>query len=252
MDAVQQSFYTLHFKAAFHEKKGTAFQDWFVQLAGHAHGPDFEEVRPYGKQGDLKCDGRLVSVGAIFQVYAPYLMKDSELNAKIREDFEGALLHWGGWLKTWIFVHNDARGLPPGVTQYLDVLRAQNPKVKIEVWSEPELLSLLHRMDLSSHQLMFGYAPSLAVVDRLAMQDLVPVIEALSRAEPSVIDPPLTPPSLQKLEKNSLSADAAVLLQMGRRKSDLVGTFFARGSRPDLGEHIAQAFREHYQTLKSL
>ena len=84
------------------------------------------------------------------------------------------------------------------------------------------------------------------------MQDLVPIIEALSRAEPSVTDPPLTPPSLQKLERNSLSSDAAVLLQMGRRKSDLVRTFFARGSRPDLGEHIAQAFREHYQTLKSL
>jgi hypothetical protein len=252
MDAVQQSFYILHFKAAFHEKKGTAFQDWFVQLAGHAHGADFEEVRPYGKQGDLKCDGRLVSIGAIFQVYAPYLMKDSELNAKIKEDFEGAILHWDGWLKTWIFVHNDARGLPPGVTQYLDALRTRNPKVKIEVWSEPELLSLLRRMDLASHQLMFGYAPSLAVVDRLAMQDLVPIIEALSRAEPSVTDPPLTPPSLQKLERNSLSSDAAVLLQMGRRKSDLVRTFFARGSRPDLGEHIAQAFREHYQTLKSL
>ena len=167
MDAVQQSFYILHFKAAFHEKKGTAFQDWFVQLAGHAHGADFEEVRPYGKQGDLKCDGRLVSIGAIFQVYAPYLMRDSELNATIKEDFEGALVHWDGWLKTWIFVHNDARGLPPGVTRYLDVLRAQNPKVKIEVWSEPELLSLLRRMDLASHQLMFGYAPRLAVVDRL-------------------------------------------------------------------------------------
>jgi len=31
-----------------------------------------------------------------------------------------------------------------------------------------------------------------------------------------------------------------------------VATFFARGPRPDLGEHIAQAFREHYQTLKNL
>ena len=159
-------------------------------------------------RGTLKCDGRLVSVGAIFQVYAPYLMKESDLNAKVKEDFEGALFHWDGWLKTWIFVHNDARGLPAGVVQYLDLLRSQNPKVKIEVWSEPELLSLLQMMDLAAHQLMFGYAPSLAVVDRLAMQDLVPIIEALSRAEPSVTDPPLTPPSLQKLQRNSLSSDA--------------------------------------------
>jgi hypothetical protein len=252
MDAVQQSFYILHFRSAFHEKKGTAFQDWFVQLAGHAYGPDFEEVRPYGKQGDLKCDGRLVSIGTIFQAYAPYMMKDVKLNAKIKEDFEGAITHWDGWMKTWIFVHNDARGLPPDVNRYLDTLRSQHPKVKIEVWSEQELLKLRGMMDLAAHQSMFGFAPSQAIVDRLALQDLVPVIDALSQAEPSVTDPPLTPPSLQKLQKNSLSTDAAVLLQMGRRKSDLVATFFARGPRPDLGEHIAQAFREHYQTLKNL
>jgi hypothetical protein len=89
MDPVQQSFYVLHFKAAFHEKKGTAFQDWFVQIACHAYGPDFDEVRPYGKQGDLKCDGRLLSAKAIFQSYAPTFMKDTELITKIDLDFPG-------------------------------------------------------------------------------------------------------------------------------------------------------------------
>ncbi len=252
MDPVQQSFYVLHFKAAFHEKKGTAFQDWFVQIAGHAYGPDFDEVRPYGKQGDLKCDGRLLSAKTVFQSYAPYLMKDTELITKIDEDFQGAVENWKGWIESWIFVHNDARGLPPAVTIQLDGLRKQNPKVHIEVWSEPELLKLAQRMDLTSHQLMFGYAPSLAVVDRLVLNDLVPIIEALSRAKPSVMNPPLTPPSLLKLERNALSTDAAVLLQMGRRKSDLVQTFFLRGPRPDFGEQIAQAFRERYTILKGL
>lgn len=135
---------------------------------------------------------------------------------------------------------------------HLDGLRKKNPKVHIDVWSEPELLKLMQRMDLASHELMFGYAPSLAVVDRLVLNDLIPIIEAPSRADPSVMNPPLTPPSLLKLERNALSSDAAVLLQMGRRKSDLVQTFFLRGSHPDLGEHIAQAFREHYTILKDV
>ena len=174
---------------------------------------------------------RLLSVGAIFQVYAPYLMKDSELLAKIEEDFEGAFAHWKGFLKTWVFVHNDSRGLSPVLPNTWTRCRAQHSEVKIEVWSEPELLSLRGRMDLAAHQSMFGFAPSLAVVDRLALQNLVPVIEALSRAEPSVTDPPLTPPSLQKLQKNSLSSDAAVLLQMGRRKA----TLWRRSSPEGLG-----------------
>lgn len=56
MDELQRSIYVDRFRLAFHTQQGTAFQDWFVRLAGHAFGSDFEEVRPYGSQGDLKCD----------------------------------------------------------------------------------------------------------------------------------------------------------------------------------------------------
>ena len=59
MDELQRSIYVDRFRLAFHTKRREAFQDWFVRLAGHAFGSDFEEVRPYGAQGDLKCDGRL-------------------------------------------------------------------------------------------------------------------------------------------------------------------------------------------------
>ena len=78
---------------AFLEKKGTEFQDWFVKLAGYAFGSDFEAVRSYGNQGDLKCDGRGVSTGTIFQCYAPEQMKAERLNRKIDQDFCGAISH---------------------------------------------------------------------------------------------------------------------------------------------------------------
>ena len=252
LDAVQASFYTLHFKNAFHEKKGTAFQDWFVLLAGHVFGPDFEEVRPYGPKGDLKCDGRRISTGTIFQSYAPYLLKESDLAAKIKEDFSGAVKHWGKGMRVWTLVHNDARGLPPAGTVLLDQFRKDYPDVILEVWSEPELLALHNQTPLESLIHLYGYAPSLALVERLALGDLIPIIEGLALAVPNAVDPPLQPPSLDKLEKNKLSDEAALLLQIGRRKSDLVRTFFKKGARVDLGERIAQAFREHYAMLKAL
>ena len=71
MDEVQAAFYRLQFRLAFHEKKGVEFQDWFVKLAARAFGSDLEAVRPYGNRGDLKCDGRRVSTGAIFQCFMP-------------------------------------------------------------------------------------------------------------------------------------------------------------------------------------
>ncbi len=52
MDEVQRAFYQVRFREAFLEKKGTEFQDWFVKLASHALGSDFEAVRPYGSKPD--------------------------------------------------------------------------------------------------------------------------------------------------------------------------------------------------------
>jgi hypothetical protein len=252
MDELQQSIYVDRFRLAFHTLLGTAFQDWFVRLAGHAFGADFEEVRPYGPQGDLKCDGRRISTRSVFQCYAPYLMKDGEIIAKVNGDFHGARAHWAENMAEWIFVHNDGRGLPPKVVQHIDGLRKTHSPTGIGTWSESELLKLAMALDLAALQALFGFAPSIAIVDRLVMADLVPIIDALQRQEPNPGDPPLTPPSPEKLEKNALSHESALLLRFGRRKSSLVETFFRKGSRPDLGERIAEAFRARYAELKSL
>lgn len=252
MDELQRSIYVDRFRLAFHSQQGTAFQDWFVRLAGHAFGADFEEVRPYGPQGDLKCDGRRISTKSVFQCYAPYLMRDGELIAKVSEDFHGARAHWVAEMAEWVFVHNDGRGLPPRAAQHIESLRKTHAPIGIETWSEPELLNLAMALEIAALQALFGYAPSIAIVDRLVMADLVPIIDALERQEPDPSDPLLTPPSPEKLEKNALSEESALLLKVGRRKAGLVDTFFRKGSRPDLGERIAEAFRARYAELKSL
>ncbi|CAK7256001.1 MULTISPECIES: ABC-three component system protein [unclassified Shinella] len=252
MDELQRSIYVERFQLAFHKLKGAAFQDWFVRLAGYAFGPDFEEVRPYGRHGDLKCDGRRITSGSVFQCYAPDAMKEVDLIAKVDADFHGARAHWGGNMQEWVFVHNDGRGLPPNAVQHLDGLRQAHTPVQIATWSEPELLDLTMKLDLTALQALFGPAASIAIVDRLVMSDLVPIIEALQRQEPNPSDPPLTPPSPEKLEKNALSEESGLFLRIGRRKSALVDTFFQKVPRPDLGERIAEAFRLRYAELKAL
>ncbi|MBB4189777.1 hypothetical protein GGE07_006475 [Sinorhizobium terangae] len=251
MDELQRSIYVDKFRLAFHTQKGTAFQDWFVRLAGHAFGADFEEVRPYGPYGDLKCDGRRISSGSVFQCYAPEAMKEADLIAKIDEDFHGARAHWGGNMQEWVFVHNDGRGLPPNAVQHLDTVRKAHSPLQISTWSEPELLALAMGLDLSSLQALFGFAASIAIVDRLVLSDLMPIIDALQRQD-SPANPPLTPPSPEKLEKNALSEESGLFLRIGRRKSNLVDTFFRKSPRPDLGERIAEAFRTRYAELKAL
>ena len=250
MDEVQAAFYRVLLHVAFLEKKGTEFQDWFVRLAGYAFGPDFEAVRPYGSQGDLKCDGRRISTGTIFQCYAPYNHGDSELNKKIDKDFHGAREHWSTWMSEWVLVHNDTRGLPPSSSQLLDRLRKDHRNLRIEVWTEPKLQEIAARLPLRAHQALFGYAPSKTGVETLMLEDLKPVVEALQRTDTVPGQEPLTLPSVDKIARNSLSEEAAGLLELGRRKEFLVETWFSRSPNAELGERIAEAFRRRYAELK--
>ena len=71
-----------------------------------------------------------------------------------------------------------------------------------------------------------------------------------SRTDPQPGEEPVTPPSVDKLEKNSLSEDAAELLRVGRLKEALVETWFMKDRRADLGEQIAEAFRRRYARLR--
>lgn len=252
MDPVSKLFFTHLFRIAFLELKGTAFQDWFVMLASHALGPDFEPIRPYGSQGDWKCDGRQLSTGAIFQCYAPETRSDAKTISKINGDFAGALAKWPEFIRAWTFVHNDSSGLPPTVAYHLDQMRQSHPEIKFEVWLEPELFTLFSKMSSDAKQLMFGAVPDRGVVDGLALQDLKPVIDALERRDPdpTVGLPP--PPSVEKLERNALSAEATDLLRTGRRKVRLVETYFQKIGPVELGEKIAEAFRRRYAYLRSL
>ena len=252
MDAVSALFFAQHFRIAFLEKKGTAFQDWFVALAGYALGPDFESVRSYGRQGDWKCDGRQLSTGAIFQCYAPESETDQKTITKINLDLAGALAKWPKFIRAWTFVHNDPRGVPPAVANHLDQIRQSHPLIHFEIWSEPQLFSLFKKLTNDAKQIMFGAVPSRSLVDGLALEDLKPVIDALERRDPdpTVALPP--PPSVQKLEKNALSTEAADFLRTGRRRVRLVETYFQKTGPVELGEKIAEAFREQYAYLKSL
>ena len=251
MDELQRSIYVDRFRLAFHTQRGTAFQDWFVCLAGYAFGADFEEVRPYGPYGDLKCDGRRVSTKSVFQCYAPDAMKEAELIGKVDEDFHGARAHWNAEMAEWIFVHNDGRGLPPNAVQHIGVLRQAHAPLSIETWSEPELLKLAMALDLGALQALFGPAASIAIVDRLVLADLVPIIEALQRQDPNAGDPPLTPPSPEKLEKNALSEEFGFLAPDGPPQIEPGRDLLRKSPRPDLGERIAEAFRTRYAELKA-
>ena len=246
-----EALYQAWFRLAYSEKKGTEFESWFADLAGHALGVDFEPVAAHGRDGDFKCDGRRLSTRTIYQCYAPQQMDQERTIAKIKADFHGARARWTSWMRDWTLVHNRSQGLPPQVVQYLDKLREQHPNVAIHAWGRPQLQDELFRqLDNAGWEAVFGFAPAADGIDEVAIDDIVPVIQALQTETPSPGLPDIEPPSPQKLQRNALSEEVADYLRIGRKKEALVARYFDRHPSPELGEKVAVAFRRRYAALR--
>ena len=253
MDGVApNALYLAWFRLAYVEKKGAEFESWFVDLASHALGADFEAVAAHGRDGDFKCDGLRLSTQTIYQCYAPRQMNQARSIAKIDADFHGARGHWADWMREWTLVHNRDEGLPPRVTQHLQQLRAHHPDITIAVWGRQELeAELFRKLDSAGWEAVFGFAPTAEGVDDLVPADIAAVIEGLESEPPVPSTDAIDPPSPQKLQRNDLSDDVADLLQAGRRKEALVSRYFARHPSPELGEKIAVWFRRRYAELRA-
>ena len=247
---IELAWFGLKFQGAVLTKRGTAFQDFFSDIMEAAHGGDFERVRPYGKMGDLKCDGLLRSTGIIFQVYAPRDTKQNALVAKIVEDFAGAKLHWGPFMKGWWFVHNDPDGLPPKATRTLAQLAIDNPNIETQTWGCNQLQNdLLPRLPRPALIQLFDRPPSRQDFDRLTFEPVGRVLKAVSGQPPHDAEL-IAPVSSKKLEANALTPAIAGYLRLGRQREPLVQQYLDRHPNPTFGESIATAFRDEYRRLK--
>ncbi len=215
----------------------------------NAYAGDFNKVKPYGKSGDLKCDGYLPSTRCVFQCYGPASMKEAKVIAKIKEDFFGALEHWGDKMREWQFVHNDKDGLTAAVVQVLDDLNNAHPDIMIGEWAWPQVRSVFDRLPDQALVELFGHPPTAMTIDQLGFEELRPVVNQIAKgeADPSVVS--MTPPSVSKLEKNSLDDDSAEFLRLGRRRVRLVEEYFAQHHDPTIGDKIAKALQTQYEML---
>ncbi|MEL6729227.1 MAG: ABC-three component system protein [Pseudomonadota bacterium] len=249
LDPVQRTHYGYRFELDFLKAQAQAFEDLFNRIMAHRYQSDFQPVRAYGNQGDKKSDGYLTREKTVFQCYGPKTTKQSEMLAKIDDDYAGARKHWGERMRRWRFVHNDHEGLPPDVVQRLTDLNNNDDPVDVDAFGYAELRERVFELTLQQLEDLFGFAPTRSALDGLDFEALRPVLEAIARSEPPPT-PPLMAPTAEKLSKNDISKDAADLLRQGRGRQRLVEAFFGSYPDPDFGEEIAQGFRDRYAILK--
>lgn len=246
---LQSAYYEQKFENLFLRAKGNTFQEFFEKLMGFAYKADFMACRPWGNRGDRKNDGFLKSERQLFQVYAPNEMTESEAIKKIKEDFEGALVHWREHFDKWAFVHNAVDGLPPHVQKRLLDFEKENEGVRLESWGMEELRIVFRTLSAEDKQIWFGSSPSDETKLKLQFEDLRIVLETLAdgavESDRAVKDVPR-----RKIEANALSESVAVLLKEGMTKAQLVQEFFEQWHDATLGECIAKSFRARYEVLR--
>jgi hypothetical protein len=248
MDHIQFSHYELCFRVAFLEAKGSAFQTLFERVMAKLYPGDFMACKPWGSIGDKKNDGYLPSSRTLFQLYGPTEIDAATTVAKIEEDFNGALPHWGQYLDKWVFLHN-ADALPPTVLAKILELKQTNPTLTIETWSWEELRIEFNRMSLDGKRALFGSAPTNEAKQNLLMKDLEEVLEHIAQSDaPEGGSPLAVPPG--KIEANSLSSSVASLLKAGMEKAELVGKYFDGHPDPLYGDRTAGVFRAAYIKLR--
>ena len=250
MTPVERAYYQLGFSVGFISSAGAAFQDFFADLMESVYPEEFERVRPWGNQGDQKCDGFLPSTKTVFQCYAPRGMKEAVVLQKIGEDCHGAVDHWPD-MKEWIFVHNDMDGLSANVTKKLEQLRAEYPNLKIPApWTLPALSRLFRRLDseaacrllripaLTEGHVMVGFGDVQAVVLHVVSRYHVP-------------QPDVRPVPANKIEANQLPMSLREDLLDASRRTHLVEEFFRAQPDPELADNLSAAFKERYRWCRA-
>lgn len=251
IDRYQLSHYRVVAERDFLKFGATEFQGWFGRIMATAFTSDYVNVRV--SKGDGGIDGYRLSSLIVYQVYGPRVGSDSSTTTKIRDDFATAkatLKEYGLEIKGWVFVHNDPQDLSHEVALTIAALQKENPGVTIHRWAFEAIWDVIKQLSLDKLEAIFGFtSPTAASMDRLEFAALVPIIEFLERA-PIPANADLTKPSVKKLDFNALSAERRTIIETGNRKSGLIFEYLDGLPDPQVGEQIAQAFRDRYRSLR--
>lgn len=120
---------------------------------------------------------------------------------------------------------------------------------RFEEWAWPNAREQFKRLSDDAVVELCGRPPTGKVVRRLGFKELVPVIDHVAKGTAEPLVALSNPPSVTKLENNSLDDDSGAFLQLGRRRVSLVEEYFADHQDPVLGDKVAKAIHTQYRNL---
>lgn len=240
------------FDNKFNSAVMTEFENWFSTMAAYVYKTDFEQIKPSGSKGDKKCDGHRISTETIYQCYAPESSKTFGLNAKnkIADSFPDVVTLWPK-MKMWIFIHNNAAGLPVPANDKLEELRVTYPNINFSAVSREFLKSELHDK-LRITELFDVYPEAAKNIKEPRMESIRPLLKRIIAEKKDELgnDAPFGEiPNKAKIEFNNLSAASKGVINRGRVHAGVVKDYLNNMSMPENVTKIQETLRQKYLEL---
>jgi hypothetical protein len=244
----QRMYARLKFLDLMADLDESAFETFFHRVMVTRY-PNFVDVRTHGKIGDQGADGLTLQDRKLYACYAPQTVRASAVKAKFKKDLASAIRQRKGQFDTFVFVHNDRRGVHPQVATLLSVADSDHPALKFEqmgtrrIWQECMGLELALAEDVLGCEI-----PIKPTVYGVGMDDLAPLLQHLKELRTEA-DPLMDLPQVheEKLSFNKLQGESRENLKRGNRHTHLVEAFYAGGIRALEHDEVARGFRSFYE-----
>ncbi len=247
MNFAQKMYARLRFLERLVELKSEAFESFFHDVMTAAH-HDFLDVRTHGSLGDQGSDGLSLHSNKLYACYAPQAFEVAKVRSKFQKDLTSALRQRPGEFSTFVFVHNDPRGIHPELATLLAVAGQEYPELQFEALGGRGLWQKLLPLPRHSVEDLLGCEiPVEEHVYGVGLEELAPLLASLKeRREPADPLMSLAEVSEAKLDYNGLNGEVREKLVKGMRDTYRVAEYYAGVQNPREEDEVAAGFTTHY------
>ncbi|WP_382465448.1 ABC-three component system protein [Streptomyces noursei] len=247
MNGTQRMYAHIKFLDKLAELHGEAFEGFFHDVMC-ARYPDFIDVRTHGNLGDQGSDGLSLHDEKLYACFAPATFDVARVRKKFHDDLDSALRQRADQFSTFVFVHNDLRGVHPEIATMLAEARTTYPTLRFEQVGRRRLWTELLPLPRETVEYILGCEiPIEEQIYGVGMGDLSPLLDRL-KEQRETADPlmSLAEVSDRKIDFNRINGEVRDDLVNGMRYTYLVAQYYAGVYDPFEHDEVAAAFTQEY------
>ncbi|WP_058856144.1 ABC-three component system protein [Nocardia jinanensis] len=251
LDYMQRLAVRLLLKDRLSELHSAAFEEFFHELMCLRH-PGFLDVRTAGSLGDEGSDGLLLHARKLYACYGPQVFDVTKVVEKFESDLTKALTKRSAEFSTFVFVHNDHRGMHPTVSRCLASAQADNPGILFEQFGHKHFRNEVCRLQLHEvEDLLKTQVPVKDAVYGIGLDELQPLLEHLRTQRRRTNDSNVVAAvSGKKLDFNGFSEDTKEDLRRMMVRSLDIDLYYSQRVDVTERDEVAAGFNEEYLRLR--